>query len=124
MDSTTDPRHQKRVKLMQDLFACTFSKLNLENCKKQNIGTEVGDILDHLEELDAKIQLVAPERPIDQINPIDLAILRLIYHEQLTKKTPIKVLINEAVELAKEFGSDSSSKFVNGALAKLLLEDK
>lgn len=124
MDSITDPRHQKRVKLMQDLFASTFSKSNFENYKKLSAGTEVGEILDQLEELDAKIQLVAPERPLDQINPIDLAILRLIYHEQLTKKTPIKVLINEAVELAKEFGSDSSSKFVNGALAKLLLEDK
>jgi len=108
---------------MQNLFACTFSEANLQTCLEEKKGTVVWDILNNLENLDRKIQVVAPERPLNQVNQIDLAILRLILYESLNKKTPIKVLINEAIELAKEFGSDSSSRFVNGVLAKLLLEN-
>lgn len=108
---------------MQDLFACTFSAANLQTCLAEKKGTTVWKILSSLENLDQQIQAVAPERPLQQINQIDLAILRLILYESLNKKTPVKVLINEAVELAKEFGSDSSSRFVNGVLAKLLLEN-
>ncbi len=123
MDNTVDHRHQRRIKIMQNLFACTFSEANLQTCLEEKKGTVVWDILNNLENLDRKIQVVAPERPLNQVNQIDLAILRLILYESLNKKTPIKVLINEAIELAKEFGSDSSSRFVNGVLAKLLLEN-
>ncbi len=69
-------------------------------------------------ELDAKIQPIAPEWPIEQIARVDRAILRLGLYELLHRgdKVPPKVAINEAVELAKAFGSDNSSKFVNGVL--------
>jgi N utilization substance protein B len=54
---------------------------------------------------------------------VDLAILRLIVWEAHHKNTPKKVLIDEAVELAKEFGSDSSPRFVNGVLGQLLMQE-
>ena len=69
-------------------------------------------------ELDAIIQPVAPDWPIDQIAKIDHTILQIATFElkELQDIVPPKVVINEAVELAKAFGSDSSSKFINGVL--------
>ncbi len=68
--------------------------------------------------LDGLIQPIAPEWPLAQISRIDLAILRLAVYEltEMADVTPPKVVINEAVELAKAFGSDNSSKFINGVL--------
>ena len=68
--------------------------------------------------IDAKIQPIAPDWPIDQIARIDRNILRIGVYELLNQApiVPPKVAINEAVELAKAFGSDNSSKFVNGVL--------
>ena len=72
------------------------------------------DIIDH------NIQKFAPSWPIEQIAVIDRNILRLaIFEILLNNKAPVKVAINEAVELAKTFGSDSSSKFVNGVLGSV-----
>jgi N utilization substance protein B len=71
-------------------------------------------------EIDAQLAAHAPERPLSEINQVDLAIMRLIVHEAQAGKTPKKVLIDEAIELAKEFGTDSSPKFVNGVLGKVL----
>lgn len=71
--------------------------------------------------LDEKIQSAAPEWPVDKIAKIDLAILRLaIYELLIEKKEPPKVIIDEAIELAKEFGNDNSPKFVNGVLGTIL----
>jgi len=70
--------------------------------------------------LDEIIADLAPEWPIDQIATIDRNILRLAIYELLFEmETPPKVAINEAVELAKKFGSDSSPRFVNGVLGSL-----
>ncbi len=70
--------------------------------------------------LDRLIHQHAPEWPIDQMAIIDLNILRLALWEfAVSKETPIKVAINEAVELAKQFGSDSAPRFVNGVLGAL-----
>lgn len=74
-------------------------------------------------ELDKKIQPVAPEWPIDQIARMDRLILRIgLYELDNEDDVPPKVVINEAVELAKAFGGDNSSKFVNGVLGTLLRE--
>ena len=68
-------------------------------------------------ELDAVLQPIAPEWPIDQIARMDRVILRMGLYELLHETgTPPKVVINEAVELAKSFGGDNSSKFINGVL--------
>jgi N utilization substance protein B len=74
-------------------------------------------------ELDAKLQPVAPEWPIDQIARMDRLVLRIgLYELQNEADVPPKVVINEAVELAKAFGGDNSSKFINGVLGTLLRE--
>lgn len=78
----------------------------------------VNGVLEKVNELDLKLQPMAPEWPIELISRIDRAVLRLGLYELLYQadKVPPKVVINEAVELAKAFGSDNSSKFVNGVL--------
>jgi len=78
----------------------------------------VRGVLKEQEGLDAKIQPIAPDWPIEQIARIDRNILRVGLYELLNQSeiVPPKVAINEAVELAKAFGSDNSSKFVNGVL--------
>ena len=74
-------------------------------------------ILKQQSRLDAIIQQIAPEWPIDQIAPVDRNIIRLgAYEILMDDDTPPKVAINEAVELAKAFGGESSSRFVNGVL--------
>ena len=73
--------------------------------------------------LDLKLQPVAPEWPIDQIARMDRLVLRIgLYELENESDVPPKVVINEAVELAKAFGGDNSSKFVNGVLGTLLRE--
>ena len=71
-------------------------------------------------ELDELIAKYASEWPLDQIAAIDRNILRMAFWEfAVQRETPIKVAINEAVELAKQFGSDSAPRFVNGVLGSL-----
>jgi N utilization substance protein B len=81
----------------------------------------VQGVLEHQETLDELISQYAPEWPIEQMAIIDRNILRIALFEFLVDGgTPPKVAINEAVELAKTFGSDSSRRFVNGVLGTLL----
>ncbi|MFC2012816.1 transcription antitermination factor NusB [Chloroflexota bacterium] len=72
------------------------------------------------EELDGNIQKFAPAWPVNQIPIVDRNILRIaIFEILLDNKVPVKVAINEAVELAKIYGSDSSPKFINGVLGSI-----
>jgi transcription antitermination protein NusB len=74
----------------------------------------------HQEEIDGNIRKFAPAWPIDQLAMIDRNILRLAIFEILfDNKVPVKVAVNEAVELAKAFGSESSGKFINGVLGSV-----
>ena len=75
-----DPRHAKRAEQLQKLFACTFTAENLTLSLESEQG-EIKKLLLNLDSLDARIQLVAPERPLSEINKIDLAILRLVVFE-------------------------------------------
>ncbi len=126
--SGVDPRHQHRIKLMQRLFAATFDE-EIEQMKSEDatdeieVQAQVNKIIKDLDQIDPALQEHAPERPLSEINQVDLAILRLIVWEAQNKETPHKVLIDEAVELAKEFGSESSPRFVNGVLGKLLMDN-
>ena len=71
-------------------------------------------------QLDGYIQSHAPEWPLDQIAVIDRNVLRMALYEFTVGGVPVKVAINEAVELAKEYGADSSPRFVNGVLGALV----
>jgi len=80
-------------------------------------------VWEHRSYLDGVIEEAAPNWPITQMPGIDKAILRIAIYELLideTEHTPVKAAINEAVELAKQFGSDNSSRFVNGVLGTVV----
>jgi len=80
----------------------------------------VTGVLDNMEQIDSYIKRFAPAWPIEQISIIDRNILRLaIFEILIDNRVPIKVAINEAIELAKTFGSNSSSKFINGVLGAI-----
>lgn len=117
MTAVTDPRHERRVAIMQALFALMFSGEEDQELDQLAVAKE---ILSNSEQIDQQLVVHAPERPLTEINQLDLAIMRLIVHEAQTQETPKKVLIDEAIELAKEFGTDSSPKFINGVLGKVL----
>lgn len=96
---------------------------------KTFVATLVKGVLKVQDDIDALIAPIAPDWPIDQIARIDRNILRIGVYELLHQAeiVPPKVAINEAVELAKAFGSDNSSKFVNGVLGtayRTLVEEK
>lgn len=115
MKRKSDPRHLHRIKLMQELFSWNFHP------KRVPLSEDLKKIKPKLKKIDGLIQKSAPDRPVTQINKIDLAILRLSTFELIIdRRTPPKVVIDEAVELGKEFGSDSSPSFINGALGKLI----
>jgi len=82
----------------------------------------VSGVLQDKERIDQYIRNFAPAWPVEQIPIIDRNVLRLaIYEILLDNKVPVKVAINEAVELAKTFGGNSSSKFINGVLSSVAL---
>lgn len=117
MKNPLDPRHTRRQKLVEDLFRIEFHK--------QNISSDAKNILGKKEIIDRIIERAAPEFPIDKINKVDLAILRLaVYELTIEKKEPERAVIDEAVELAKEYGGQTSPGFVNGALGNIVEHDK
>ena len=116
MKTSHDPRHLRRREVVKALFAESFTTQpeHLRDAKK---------ILKIKDELDAEIGKAAPAWPTDKLNRIDLAILRLAVYELRLGEAPPKVIIDEAVELAKEFGAESSSSFINGVLGTIFNEN-
>ncbi|MFH0773327.1 MAG: transcription antitermination factor NusB [bacterium] len=116
-----DVRHKKRINVVDDLFAYSFVQPSFVVPHKSDF---FNSILPKLPEIDAKIVEFAPKFPIDRLSKIDLAILRLaIYELTINPTEPAKVVINEAIELAKELGGDKSYTFINGVLGKLIPHD-
>jgi transcription antitermination protein NusB len=130
-------RHLGRIVALQTLYEYEFRKesedtsVDSDDILKRNleryetaiddtafVATIVSGVLKEQAAIDEKIQPIAPDWPIEQIARIDRNILRIGVFELLhqAEVVPPKVAINEAVELAKAFGSDNSSKFVNGVL--------
>ena len=113
MKNPLDPRHKKRQKLIEELFKGDFLRQRMSDKAKEILSKKVA--------LDESIHKVASEFPIEKINKVDLAILRLaVYELTIEKSTPPKVVVDEAIELAKEYGGETSSSFINGALGKLI----
>jgi len=109
-----DPRHIKRIQNIQALFAWS--------CGNPHPKTEDTDnIVKTIPEIDQIIQDNAPKWPLDKINKVDLNILRYAFWELFyLKKNPEKVVIDEVVEIAKEYGTESSYSFVNGVIGSAL----
>ena len=114
MKSAQDPRHLKRIAVFKSLFAGSFTT-------QPEHPTRVDKIQVNIQKIDEVIQKCAPEWPLSQINRVDLAVLRQAVYELIIKTdTPTKVIIDEAVEIAKRYGGKTSSSFVNGALASAI----
>lgn len=133
-------RHLGRIVALQTLYEYEFRKeveeaVSVEEILARNIeryAAAIDDksfvaeltngVLAQLAKLDAQLQPIAPGWPIEQIARIDRNVLRIGLYELLHRAdtVPPKVAINEAVELAKAFGSDNSSKFINGVLGTAL----
>ena len=112
MKTATDPRHLRRRNAIKFLFAESFTP-------QKNIPDLVIEIQKQTEAINKIIVDSAPTGPIDKINKIDLALLHLAIYELNNEDTPPKVVIDEAVELAKEFGAESSGPFVIGVLGTI-----
>jgi len=116
-----DPRHHNRIKIVQNLFAHSFSVKN-ENFINEQDETTV-KIIESEKKIDKLIAKYAPKFPLNRIAKVDLAILRLAVFELIIENTePTKVIINEAVELAKQFGGEKSYAFVNAVLGMIVKE--
>lgn len=119
-----DPRHNKRLKTVQNLFALSFNADQSQVEIPFKDETFAKDILSHKTEINACIQKYAPKYPVDKIAKIDISILQLAIYELLfvKERQPTKVIINEAVELAKELGNERSYAFVNAVLGSVVNE--
>lgn len=131
-------RHLGRIVAMQTLYEHDFraadqTELDLSPILQRNLNefrssiddtNFVEDVVEgvhgHQDAIDAIIGPAAPEWPVDQIAKIDKVVLRIgVYELMIKRDVPPKVAINEAVELAKSFGGENSSKFINGVLGTI-----
>ena len=134
-------RHLSRSIAMQSLYEWDFfdekedlKKIVEKNIKEFGPGLEDNDgfvwqlvtgVIQHLKEINSIIEKAAPQWPINQINIVDRNILRIGLYELLfgdKEAVPPKVAINEAIELAKGFGGESSGRFINGVLGTVFIE--
>jgi len=126
-------RHRAREVALQALFEIDYTGHKAEEVTARLLAEKalaeehagfahelVEGVLEHKAEIDEKIRNFAPVWPLPQMPTIDRSILRLaIFEILIDNRVPVKVAINEAIELAKTFGSDSSPKFVNGVLGSV-----
>ncbi len=129
-------RHRVRIAAMQALYEADITAHTLEHVIEQRLIAEelptdmadfftrmVRGVWEHRDRLDTMIEQAAPHWPIYQMPAVDKAILRLaIWELRLNPKEPAppKAVINEAVELAKHFGAENSSRFINGVLGSVV----
>lgn len=136
---TSDPRHIARVLAVQYLFSqeklengflpfeveSLLQVMEEEKFDKALYQKIVDGVEKNKEDLDKIIKEKAPEWPIDQINPVNLTILRIALWEGfISKLNPPKVAINEAIEMAKELSSEVDGAFINGVLGNIYSDTK
>jgi N utilization substance protein B len=127
------PRHRARELVLQALYEADVAGHESPGTLDRLIEEEglpapdarfarklLAGVTEHREEIDAAIERTAPLWPAEQLAPVDRNILRIAIREFLVDNlTPVRAAINEAVELAKSFGSENSPRFVNGVLGSL-----
>jgi transcription antitermination protein NusB len=132
---TTNPRRRARIAALQALYESDMSThaalAALDRlAEDENLNDEltsfaralVEGVIEQRSAIDDVIRQAAPQWPVEQISAVDRNILRLAIREILMNNgAPVRAAINEAVELAKSFGSDSSARFVNGVLGSVSL---
>lgn len=129
-------RHLARTIAMQTLYEWDFNgrkPIDVAQLLSNNLkefapdfsddgfsGLLIQGVLDHIDDIDATITKYAPEWPLEQITIVDRNILRIgVFELKFSPDVPPKVAINEAIEVAKGFGGESSGKFVNGVLGAI-----
>lgn len=131
-------RHRARILALQILFEVDSTDHPLDEVLERKLAetnfavpfqaflsTLVVGVWEHRVQLDAYVEEAAPSWPIAQMPGVDKAILRIALYEMLIEqqeRTPLKAIINEAVELAKQFGGDNSARFVNGVLGSVAMQ--
>ncbi len=136
-DQKADPRHIARAVALQHLFNKRLEGRNpfpddllLEILETEDFNEIIKDKLvagvgQYMSIIDPVIKELAPAWPLDQIAPVDLTILRMgVFEAFIEQDTPARVVINECIELAKQFGGPNSGAFVNGVLGTLLNEEE
>jgi N utilization substance protein B len=131
-----DPRHVARALALQQLFADIvaaqpapdaselLSELEQPEYDNSLMQAIVDGVKLSYQVIDPVIQVLAPAWPLEQIAPVDLIVLRMgIWEGFIAKRNPLKVVINEMIELAKQFGGNTSGSFVNGVLGSLALRE-
>ncbi|MCA1553376.1 MAG: transcription antitermination factor NusB, partial [Chloroflexi bacterium] len=127
------PRRRARMAVLQTLYELDTSDHAPEQAFEQRMAEEplpdgvvhfarelLMGVMQQRATLDHVIRQIAPEWPLDQIAIVDRNVLRMgVYEVLLSHATPVKVAINEAIELAKVFGGDTTPRFINGALGTL-----
>jgi len=134
-ESIADKRRQARVIALQSLYEADLVGHNPLDALERDLAevgcdTEVAErarrlvegVEAHRGDIDRQLVQAAPAWPLEQMPPIDKNLLRLAIYELLfdNRQVPMKAVINEAVEIAKVFGSESSSRFVNGVLGTVV----
>lgn len=140
------PRRQARITALQTLYEVDTTGHPVDDVLRRNLDEPASEnpnstglddpagrefarslvfgVLENSQELDVLIEKSAPNWPIEQMSRVDKTILRLAIFEILfDNRVPLKAAINEAVELGKRFGSDSSSRFINGVLGTVASEN-
>ncbi len=144
MKKINDKRHEARIVALQALFEWSFNSIDIETIAERDLVLDIADeenagtkkeidselvsfilkgTTNNLDTIDKIIEKAAPEWPLVQIAKIDLEILRIaIFELYIARNVPPKVAIDEGVELAKQFGGENSSKFINGVLGTVVKE--
>jgi transcription antitermination protein NusB len=131
--TSAEIRHKARTTALKILFESDLSPHDLDEVLARYIelsGTPdvvqdylkslVEGVRDNREAIDAEIARAAPQFPVDQLAAIDRNVLRIaVYELRHSEGVPLKAAINEAVDIAKRFGGDSSQRFVNGVLGNI-----
>lgn len=131
-------RHEARITALQALYEIDTATHDVDEVLQRYLGNAqmpantrrfierlVRGVLSEQAQLDAVIARTAPTWPVPQLPAVDRTVLRMALWELLIERdVPVKAAINEAVELAKRFGSDNSSRFVNGVLGTVVGEHK
>lgn len=114
-----DPRHQKRIVIVQNLYAYSFKNSKTRIPYPEDEVTQ--EIIANIVKINSLITKYAVRFPLNKIAKLDLAILQLsVYELTNNPHEPSKVVINEAVEMAKEMGGEKSYAFINAILGKII----
>src|SRR3972149_6750919 len=123
MKTQQDPRHQRRIIIMQTLYGLQFQPTVSPDIPP-DIAALTDNVVKNRDKINAAIDMYAKSFTSARMSKIDLAILQLgVYELLFDKKEPYRVVLDEAIELAKEFGSNNSQKFINGILGHIVEKD-